>query len=63
MRKRTQEADTKMTQLLELPDREFKAIIIKMLQEALIETPITNEKQKVTPKKQKILKKNWGIEK
>lgn len=44
MRKRTQEADTKMTQLLELPDREFKAIIIKMLQEALIETPITNEK-------------------
>lgn len=33
-----------MTQLLELSDREFKATIIKMLQEALRETPITNEK-------------------
>lgn len=43
MRKGTRESDTKMMQLLELSDREFKATIIKMLQEALIETPITNK--------------------
>lgn len=43
-KRHSREADTKMTQLLELSDREFKATIIKMLQEALRETPITNEK-------------------
>lgn len=37
----SRDVDAKMTQSLELYDKDFKAAVIKMLQQAFIETPET----------------------
>lgn len=44
-----------MTEMVGLSDKVFKAVIIKLLQWAIINTLEINEKNKVSAKKQKIL--------
>lgn len=59
MRKR-QSTDAKMEklQILELSDNAFKAAIIKMLKQALIDSPETNETIETISKEIEVIKNN-----
>lgn len=47
-------AHIKITEMLELFEKDFKIAIIKLLQQAIIDLFKTNEKQKVSANKQRI---------
>ena len=62
MKKKRQsiEANTNMTEMLELTDKDFKAVIIKMLQGTTRNTLETNGEKNTVYQQRKIkIEKNW----
>ena len=57
MEKKTIDANTKMTKILELYFKEFKRTIIKILQQAIMNMLETNEKMEVSARNYKVTKK------
>lgn len=45
------DAITELSQVLGLSDKDFKAAVVKMLQQIIANSPETNHKQKITMKK------------
>lgn len=58
---KTTDADTKMTQMLDLFDKDYKSAITKMLLQAIMKTLETNEKIKSLSKEIEHTKKNVQI--